>query len=299
MARDDLNNLLVFLEVAREQSFTKAARKLGLSQSTLSHSVQKLEASMGVRLLTRTTRSVSPTIAGEQLLNSAGPRLEEVQAEMLALAQTSDKPAGTIRITTSDHAAKTILLPKLAPLLRAYRDIKVEIVIDYGLTDIVAQRYDAGVRLGEHLARGMIAVPIGPPIRLIAVGTPRYFAENAPPKKPPDLTHHSCINLRLSGGVYAWEFEKSGREVKVKVEGQMTVNGVDEMLVAARAGIGIGFVPEDQAAPYIATGELDVVLDDWSQPFPGFHLYYASRNQSSPAFALVVDALRYRQPARR
>ncbi len=299
MARDDLNNLLVFLEVAREQSFTKAAKKLGLSQSTLSHSVQKLEASMGVRLLTRTTRSVSPTVAGEQLLNSAGPRLEEVQAEMTALAQTSDKPAGTIRITTSDHAAKTILLPKLAPLLRAYRDIKVEIVIDYGLTDIAAERYDAGVRLGEHLARGMIAVPIGPPIRLIAVGTPTYFAANPPPKKPQDLTTHYCINLRLPGGVYAWEFEKNGREVKVKVEGQVTVNGVDEVLVAARAGMGIGFVPEDQAASYIKSGELEVVLDDWSQPFPGFHLYYPSRKQTSPAFSLVADALRYRHPVRR
>jgi DNA-binding transcriptional LysR family regulator len=299
MARDDLSDLLGFLAVARERSFTKAARKLGLSQSTLSHTVQRLETSLGVRLLTRTTRSVSPTIAGEQLMNSAGPRLEEVQAEMVAMAELSDKPAGTIRITTSDHAAKSILLPKLAPLLRAYRDIKVEIVVDYGLSDIVAERYDAGVRLGEHLARGMIAVPIGPPIRLVAVGTPSYFAEHPPPKKPQDLTTHYCINLRLSGGIYAWEFEKSGREVKVRVEGQMTVNGIDEMLAAARAGIGIGFVPEDEAEPYLKNGELKVVLDDWSQPFSGFHLYYASRKQASPAFSLVVDALRYRPPARR
>lgn len=299
MARDDLSDLLVFLEVGRERSFTKAAKKLGLSQSTLSHAVQRLESSLGVRLLTRTTRSVSPTVAGEQLMNSAGPRLEEVQAEMAALAESSDKPAGTIRITTSDHAAKTILLPKLAPLLRAYRDIKIDIVVDYGLTDIVKERYDAGVRLGEHLARGMIAVPIGPPIRLIAVATPSYFAEHAPPKKPQDLTSHCCINLRLSGGVYAWEFEKSGREVKVRVEGQVTVNGIDEMLVAAREGIGIGFVPEDQAAPYLKHGDLKVVLDDWSQPFSGFHLYYASRKQMSPTFSLVVDALRYRQSVRR
>ncbi len=299
MARDDLSDLLVFLQVARERSFTKAAKKLGLSQSTLSHAVQRLEASLGVRLLTRTTRSVSPTVAGEQLLTTAGPRLEEVQAEMSALAAMSDKPAGTIRITTSDHAAKTILLPRLAPLLRAYRDIKVEIVVDYGFTDIAAERYDAGVRLGEHLARGMIAVPIGPPIRLIAVATPSYFAQNAPPKKPQDLMGHCCINLRLPGGLYAWEFEKSGREVKVRVEGQMVVNGIDEMLVAAREGIGIGFVPEDQAAPYVESGELEVVLDEWSQPFAGFHLYYASRKQASPAFSLVADALRYRQPARR
>jgi DNA-binding transcriptional LysR family regulator len=299
VARDDLNNLLLFLEVARERSFTKAAKKLGLSQSTLSHAVQRLEKSMGARLLTRTTRSVSPTAAGEQLMNSAGPRLEEVQAEMTALAELSDKPAGTIRITTSDHAAKTILLPKLAPLLRAYPDIKVDIVVDYGLIDIAAERYDAGVRLGEQLARGMIAVPIGPPVRLVAVGTPSYFALHAPPKKPQDLTRHCCINLRLSNGIYAWEFEKSGREVKIRVEGQVTVNGIDEMLVAARQGIGIGFVPEDQAEPYVKQGELKIVLDDWSQPFSGFHLYYASRKQASPAFSLVVDALRYRQPSRR
>lgn len=299
MARDDLSDLLVFLAVARERSFTKAAKKLGRSQSTLSHAVQRLETSLGVRLLTRTTRSVSPTSAGEQLLNSAGPRLEEVQAEMATMAEMSAKPAGTIRITTSDHAARSILLPKLAPLLRAYRDLKVEIIVDYGLSDIVAERCDAGVRLGEHLARGMIAVPIGPPLRLVAVGTPSYFAAHPRPKRPQDLTTHGCINLRLSGGVYAWEFEKSGREVKVRVEGQLTVNGIDEMLVAARAGIGIGFVPEEEAEPYLRSGELEIVLDDWSQPFSGFHLYFASRKQASPAFSLVVDALRYRPAARR
>lgn len=299
MARDDLSNLLMFLEVARERSFTKAARKLGLSQSALSHAVQRLEQAIGVRLLLRTTRSVSPTQAGEQLMQTAAPRLEEVQAEMSALSAMSDKPAGNIRITTSDHAAKTILLPKLAPLLRAYPDIKVELVVDYGLTDIVTERFDAGVRLGEHLARGMIAVPIGPPVRLIAVGTPSYFAEHPRPKKPQELMNHCCINLCISRSLYAWEFEKSGREVKIRVEGQITVNGVDEMLVAAREGIGIGFVPEDQAAPYIKSGELEVVLDDWSQPFSGFHLYYPSRKQASPAFSLLVDALRYRSTSRR
>lgn len=299
MARDDLSDLLMFLEVARERSFTKAAKKLGLSQSAISHAVQRLEQSMGVRLLTRTTRSVLPTNAGEHLLNTAGPRLEEVQAEMSALSAMSDKPAGTIRITTSDHAAKTILLPKLAPLLRSYRDIKVEIVVDYGLTDIVAERFDAGVRLGEQVARGMIAVPIGPPRRLIAVATPKYFAEHAAPKKPQELMNHCCINLRLGGGVYAWEFEKSGREVKVKVEGQLTVNGLDEALVGALQGIGIGFVPEQMAEPHIESGELEVALDEWSQPYAGFHLYYPSRKQASPAFSLVVDALRYRTSARR
>jgi len=299
MARDDLSDLLSFLEVARERSFTKAAKKLGLSQSAISHAVQRLEQSLGVRLLTRTTRSVLPTTAGEQLLNTTGPRLEEVQAEMTALSAMSDKPAGTIRITTSDHAAKTILLPKLAPLLRAYRDIKVDIVVDYGLTDIVTERFDAGVRIGEQVARGMIAVPIGPPHRLIAVAAPSYFAQHAPPKKPQDLTSHCCINIRHPGGVYAWEFEKSGREVKVRVEGQLTVNGIDEMLVAACEGIGIGFVPADLAAPHLDSGELEVALDDWSQPYAGFHLYYPSRKQASPAFSLVVDALRYRATSRR
>jgi DNA-binding transcriptional LysR family regulator len=299
MARDDLSDLLMFLEVARERSFTRAARKLGLSQSTLSHAVQRLETSLRVRLLTRTTRSVSPTTAGEQLSSTAGPRLEEVQAEMAALVATSDKPAGTIRITSNDYAVKSLLLPKLAPLLRAYRDIKIEIVGDYALTDIVAERYDAGVRLGEQLARGMIAVPIGPPIRLITVAAPCYFARHAAPKKPRDLMDHCCITMRLPSGVHPWEFEKAGRAVKVRVDGQLVVDGVDEVLVAARAGIGIGYVPEDQAAPHVESGELEVALADWSQPFAGFYLYFTSRKHASPAFSLVVDALRYRPPARR
>lgn len=299
MARDELSDLLVFLEVARARSFTKAAKKLGLAQSTLSHAVQRLESRLGVRLLTRTTRSVAPTLAGEQLMSSAGPRLEEVQAELAAMSAMSDRPAGTIRITTGDHAARSILIPKLAPLLRAYRDIKVEIVVDYGFTDLAAGRYDAGVRLGEHLARGMIAVPIGPPFRLVAVGAPSYFAAHPPPKKPQDLAHHRCINLRLPGGLYAWEFEKAGRAIKVRVDGPLTVNGIDEMLAAARAGLGLGMIPEDEAAPLVRAGELKVVLDDWSQPFSGFHLYFPSRRQASAAFSLVVDALRYRVPTRR
>ncbi len=296
MARDDLSDLLVFLEVARERSFTKAAKKLGLSQSTLSHAVQRLETSLRVRLLTRTTRSVSPTAPGEQLLGTAGPRLEEVQAEMAALSAVSGKPTGTIRITTSDYAARSILLPKLAPLLRAYRDIKVEIVGDYALKDIVAERFDAGVRLGEQLARGMIAVPIGPRIRLVTVAARSYFAVHGAPKKPQDLMDHSCITVRKPGGVSPWEFEKSGRAVKVRVDGQLVVNGVDEVLIAVRAGVGIGYLPEDQAAPYIKSGELEVALGDWSQPFAGFYLYVTSRKHASPAFSLVVDALRYRQP---
>jgi len=299
MARDNLSDLLLFLDVARARSFTRAAKKLGLSQSAISHAVQRLEQSMGVRLLARTTRSVVPTPAGEHLLTMAGPRLDEVQAEMIALSAMSDRPAGTIRITTSERAAQTILLPKLAPVLLSYPDIKLEIVVDSGLTDIVAERFDAGVRLGERVARGMISVPIGPLARMLAVGSPGYFAQHAPPRRPQELMSHGCINIRNPGGVYAWEFEKAGREVKVRVEGQLTVNGVGEMLVAAREGIGIGFVPEEMAAPYIASGELVVVLDDWSLPFAGFHLYYPSRKQATPAFSLVVEALRHRAPRRR
>lgn len=294
MPREDMSDLLAFLAVARERSFTRAAGKLGVSQSALSHTIRRLEARLGLRLLTRTTRSVSPTQAGERLLNTAGPRLDEVEAEIAALGELRDKPGGTIRITTSDHAANTILLPKLAPLLRDYPDIKIELVIDYGLTDIVAERYDAGVRLGEHLARGMIAVPIGPELRMAVVGTPAYFAKHPAPKKPQDLTTHCCINLRLPGGVYAWEFEKGSRELKVRVEGQLVVNGVDEALTAARAGIGLGFVPADLAEPYLKKGQLKTALDDWTPPFAGFHLYYASRKQASSAFSLLVDALRYR-----
>lgn len=294
MAREDLSDVLAFLAVARERSFTKAAAKLGLSQSSLSHTISRLEERLGVRLLTRTTRSVSPTAAGERLLANAGPRLEEVEAELTAISELRDKPAGKIRITTSDHAANTILIPKLTRLLREYPDIKIEICVDYGLTDIVAARYDAGVRLGEQVAKGMIAVPIGPPVRLVVVGTPAYFAKHPPPRRPQDLTNHSCINMSLPGGVYAWEFEKGSRGVKVRVDGQLMVNGIDEMLSAARSGIGLGFVPDDLAEPFVTRGQLRRVLEDWCPPFPGFHLYYASRRQSSPAFSLVVDALRYR-----
>src|SRR5271157_2246888 len=293
MIREDLSDLIAFLAVARERSFTKAAGKLGVSQSALSHTIRRFEARLGLRLLTRTTRSVAPTQAGERLLSTVGPHLDEVDSELSALAELRDKPAGTIRITTSDHAANTILLPKLAPLLRDYPDIKVELFFDYGLKDIVAERYDAGVRLGEHLARGMIAVPIGPPMRMVVVGTRGYFERHPPPKKPQDLPRHCCINLSLPSGIYAWEFEKGGREMKVRVEGQVTVNGVDEALSAARAGIGLAFVPADLAASYLTNGTLETVLDSWSPPFSGFLLYYPSRRQSSPAFSLLVDALRY------
>jgi DNA-binding transcriptional LysR family regulator len=296
MARENFNDLLAFLAVARESSFTKAAAKLGVSQSALSHTVRGLEARLGLRLLNRTTRSVSPTEAGERLLLTVGRRFEEIDAELEALAELREKPAGTIRITATENAADTILLPKLAKLLRDYPDIKVEIVIDYGLTDIVAQRYDAGVRSGEQVAKDMIAVRIGPDMRMAVVGAPAYFAKRSAPKKPQDLTDHSCINLRLPthGGLYAWEFEKGARELKVRVEGQLVLNGATQILNAALAGFGLAYVPEDLAQPHVDKGLLKRALEDWCPPFSGYHLYYPSRRQSSPAFALLVDALRYR-----
>jgi DNA-binding transcriptional LysR family regulator len=249
-----------------------------------------------MRLLTRTTRSVSPTEAGERLLRNVGPRLDEVEAELAAVTAMRAKPAGTIRITTADHAANTILLPKLGRVLPAYPDVKIEITVDYGLTDIVTSRYDAGVRLGEQVARGMIAVPISPEMRMAAVASPAYFAKHAPPRKPQELTGHCCINLRLptAGGVYVWEFEKRNRELKVRVEGQLTVNGLDESISAALAGFGIAFVLEDTIERHLRDGRLVRALEDWTPPFSGYHLYYPSRRQASPAFSLVVDALRYR-----
>jgi DNA-binding transcriptional LysR family regulator len=295
MPREDLGDLLAFVAVARERSFTKAAAKLGVSQSALSHTIRRLETRIGLRLLTRTTRSVSPTQAGDRLLQTVGPRLDEIEAEVASLSELRDKPAGTIRITTSAHAANTILLPKLAPLLREYPDIKLEIDSDPGLTDIAADRYDAGVRLGEQVARGMIAVQIGPPMRMAAVATPEYFAAHPPPKRPQDLTNHRCINLKLPGGIYVWEFEKAGRELNVRVDGQLVVKTSDEMLSAARAGMGIAFVLDDRLDRDVANKRLKRVLDDWCPPFAGFHLYYPSRRQASPAFSLVVDALRYRR----
>ena len=298
MPREDLGDLLAFLAVARERSFTKAAGKLGVSQSALSHTIRRLETRLGLRLLTRTTRSVSPTQAGDRLLQTVGPRLDEVEAEVASLSELRDKPAGTIRITTSAHAANTILLPKLAPLLREYPDIKLEIDSDSGLTDIAADRYDAGVRLGEQVARGMIAVQIGPPMRMAAVATPDYFAAHPPPKRPQDLTNHRCINLKLPSGLYVWEFEKAGRELNVRVEGQLVVTSSDEMLSAARAGMGIAFVLDDKLDRDLADKRLKRVLEDWCPPFAGFHLYYPSRRQASPAFSLVVDALRYRSSSR-
>jgi DNA-binding transcriptional LysR family regulator len=297
MQRGNLDNLLAFVAVARERSFTNAAAKLGVSQSALSHTIRELEARLGIRLLTRTTRSVSPTEAGERLLHNVGPRFEEIEAELDAVSELRDKPAGTIRITATDYAADTILWPKLTKFLRQYPDIKVEIVIDYGLTDIVAQRFDAGVRAGEQVAKDMIAVRIGPDMRMAVVGTPSYFRKRSEPERPQELIGHNCINLRLPthGGLYAWEFEKGGRELKVRVEGQLTFNGTFQMLNAALAGFGLAYVPEDLVAPHIAKRRLKRVLEDWCPPYSGYHLYYPSRRQSSAAFTRFLDALRYRR----
>src|ERR1700722_9821319 len=296
MQRTNLNDLTAFLTVARERSFTRAAAKLSLSQSSLSHIIRDLETRLGIRLLTRTTRSVSPTDAGERLLDTVGPRLEEVNAELKSLSDLGNKPSGTIRITSMDDATDRILWPKVMPLLRYYPDIKVEIITDYGLTDIVAQRSDAGVRAGEQVAKGMIAVRIGPDMRMAVVGAPSYFKTRPEPNNPQALVHHNCINLRLPthGGLYAWEFEKGNREMRVRVDGQVTFNGTPQILSAALSGFGLAYVPEDVAAPHLARKRLKRVLEDWCQPYSGYHLYYPSRRQPSAAFSLLVDTLRYR-----
>ncbi|KWV60130.1 LysR family transcriptional regulator [Bradyrhizobium macuxiense] len=296
MPRHDVNDLIAFLAVARERSFTRAAARLGVSQSALSHTVRGLEERLGVRLLTRTTRSVAPTAAGERLLQGVGPRLEEIDAELAALSELRDRPAGSIRITTGEHAAETVLWPALASFLPRYPDIKVELTVDDGFTDIVAERYDAGVRLGEQVAKDMIAVRIAPDFRMVVVGAPSYFKRHERPTRPQDLTQHACVNIRLRtyGSIYAWEFEKRGRAMKVRVDGQLTFNTGSLRMKAVLAGLGLGYFPEQRVRPFIARGQLVQVLDDWCAPFPGFHLYYPSRRLSSPAFSLLVDALRYR-----
>ena len=297
MPRENLNDLLAFLAVARERSFTRAAAQLGVSQSALSHTLRGLEERLGLRLLTRTTRSVSPTAAGKRLLQTVGPRFDEIEAELTGLTALREKPAGTIRITTSEYAAEAVLWPKLQKLLRDYPDIKVEIISEQGLTDIVAERYDAGVRLGEQVAKDMIAVRIGPDMRMAVVGAPAYFAQRSPPQTPRELLSHNCINLRLPtrGGLYAWEFEKGKRKLNVRVDGQLTFNGTTQMLNAALAGFGLAYVPEDLARPHVAKGLLKRVLEEWCPSFPGYHLYFPSRRHISPAFAVVIEALRYRR----
>lgn len=297
MARENLNDIVAFLAVAREKNFTKAAAKLGVSQSALSHTIRALETRLGLRLLTRTTRSVSPTQAGERLLSAVGPHFEDIQAELDALSALRDKPSGSVRITAGLHVTETILWPKLRPLLGKYPDIKIEIIVDYGLANIVADRFDAGVRLGEQVAKDMVAVRIGPDFRFVVVAAPAYFSDRPEPRTPQDLTAHNCINLRLPtyGGIYAWEFERAGRELNVRVEGQLVFNSSKQILDAALAGAGVAYLPEDTVEPHLERGRLKQVLDSWCAPFPGYHLYFPSRRQSSPALSLVIDALRYKR----
>lgn len=293
--QQNLNDLLAFVTVAREGSFTRAAAQLGVSQSALSHTIRGLEAKLGIRLLTRTTRSVAPTDAGERLLLTLAPRFDEIQAEVAALSAMRDKPAGTIRISAAEHVADTVLWPKLEKFLPDYPDIHVEIIVEYGLIDIVAGRFDAGVRLGDQVAKDMIAVRIAPDFRMAIIASPAYFAKNPAPQTPPDLTAHDCINLRLTthGGLYAWEFAKDGQVLNVRVQGQLAFNSSRPMLRAALAGFGLGCVPEDLVTEHIAAGRLVRVLEDWTPTFPGYHIYYASRRQSSPALGLLIDALRH------
>jgi DNA-binding transcriptional LysR family regulator len=295
MRGKNTHDLMAFLAVARERSFTRAAAQLGVSPSALSHAIRGLEERLGIRLLTRTTRSVATTEAGERLLRTVGPKFEQIDAELSALTELREKPAGTIRITAGEHAAHAVLWPALTTLLPRYPDIKVELMIDYGLTDIVAERYDAGVRLGEQVAKDMIAVRIGPDFGMAVVAAPSYFERKPKPKKPQDLTAHDCINVRLPtyGGIYAWEFEKRGRELKVRVEGQLVFNNIALRLNAVLAGLGLAYLPEDQVAPYLADGRLIRVLNDWCAPFSGYHIYYPSRRQPAPAFTVLLDALRY------
>ena len=296
MPQRDMTDLMAFLAVAEDRSFTRAAARLGVSQSALSHTIRRLETRLGVRLLARTTRSVSATEAGERLLKSIGPRFAEIEAELDALNELRERPAGSIRINAGEHAAHSLLWPKLRPFLARYPDIKLELSIDNGLVDIVEQRFDAGVRLGEQIAQDMIAVRIGPDWRLAAVASPPHFERYPRPPTPADLTAHDCINLRLRtyGGLYAWEFAKDGRPLNVHVTGRLTFSSTTPILAAALDGFGLGYVPEDTAEAHIREGRLIRVLDDWSPSWVGYHLYYPSRRQPSPAFELLVEELRYR-----
>jgi len=296
MARRNLNDLLGFVTVAREGSFTRAAASLGVTQSALSQSIRGLEERLQIRLLTRTTRSVSPTAAGERLMRAIGHRFDEIEAELSALTELRDKPAGTVRITSGDHPLHNILLPRLTPLIRDYPEIELEFDMNYGFRDIVADRFDAGVRMGNTIDKDMIAVPIGPPLRMAVVASPDYFARHPAPKVPRDLTAHRCINQRMptSGGLYVWDFERRGRKVNVRVEGQVIFNTSPPQVDAALAGLGVALLPEDELMAHIVAGRLVRVLEDWCPKFAGYHLYYPTRRQPSPAFSLVVEALRFR-----
>ncbi|ABR83850.1 TPA: LysR family transcriptional regulator [Pseudomonas aeruginosa] len=298
MIKRNLNDLLSFVAVAREGTFTRAAAQLGVTQSALSQSISGLEARLQIRLLTRTTRSVSPTAAGERLLNAIGNRFDEIEAELDELSALRDKPSGTVRITCGDHIQRTLLLPRLTPLLLEYPDIKVEFDINYAFRDIVADRFDAGVRLGDTIDKDMIAVPIGPPVRMAVVAAPAYFAAHPKPRNPRDLVDHNCINMRMQsgGGLYAWDFQRKDRHVNVRVDGQLIFNTSPNIVDAALAGLGIAWLPEEEFAPHIEEGRLLRVLENWCPLFPGYYLYYPNRRQPSPAFSLVVDALRYTRP---
>lgn len=295
MRRKDINDLIAFLEVAKERSFTRAAARMGVSQSALSHTIRQLEERLEIRLLTRTTRSVSPTEAGERLLERIGPHIDGIATELDAIGTLRDKPSGTIRITAGDYQVRCYLWPKLRVFLKQYPDIRIELSVDYGLRDIAAEQFDAGVRMGGQVAKDMIAVRIGPDLRFVVVGAPAYLDSRAPPATPGDLTDHPCINLRLPthGGLYPWEFEDGGREIKVRVEGQLIFDNIYDILAAAVDGFGLAFVPEDIARPHLERGELRMVLGDYAAVWEGFHLYYPSRRHHSPAFALLVKALRH------
>jgi DNA-binding transcriptional LysR family regulator len=296
MANIDLNNLRTLIVVAREQNFTRAAAQLGVSQSAVSHTIRGLEEKLGLRLLTRTTRGVSLTEAGERLLSRIVPHYDGINAELDALGDMRDKPSGTLRISTHDHAAVTVIWPRLSKLLQQYPELKLEVIINYALIDIVAERFDAGVRLGDQVAKDMIAVRIGPDFRMAVVGSPAYLRGRVPPEAPKDLTDYSCINLRLPtyGGLYAWEFARDGKQVEAQVQGQAIFNTIGQVLTAALEGHGLAYMPEDVVQPHIDAGQLVPLLRDWWPTFPGYHLYYPSRRQSSNAFSLMVDTLRYR-----
>lgn len=295
MLKENFNDLQVFLVVARERSFTKAASKLGVSQSALSHTMKALEARLNIRLLTRTTRSVAPTEAGERIIACLAPRIADLEQELEALIQLNGTASGNIRLSAGEHAAASVVWPKLKPFLKAHPQINVELVVDNGFVDIVAGRFDAGIRLGESVDKDMVAVRIGPDMRMAVVGSPAYFATHPVPQTPHDLSHHRGINLRLptAGGLYHWEFEKEGKPLRVKVEGQLTFNVLPERIDAALSGFGLACVPEDAVRQWLDAGELVQVLQAWSPTFPGYSLYYPSRRQHPPAFALMIDALRY------
>lgn len=295
MLKDNFTDLFYLIVVARERSFTRAAAKLGVSQSALSHAIRGLEERLKIRLLTRTTRSVAPTDAGEALINSIGPRFKEIEEELISLTEARDRVAGNIRITLGEHALNSAVWPAIKPFLQTYPDVNVEFTIDNTLTDIVSGRFDAGIRLGEQVAKDMVAVRIGPDWRMVVVGSPVYFARHGKPQSPHDLQHHNCINMRLPtlGGLYAWEFSKNGQQLRVRVEGQLTFNHLTSRVDAAISGMGLALVPEDCVAQAVADGALETVLDEWCEPFPGYFLYYPSRKQHTAAFALLIDALRY------